>query len=135
MNFQSDYSLRNKDLANFGYQRARDAAFEAIHSLWRRRKAEGMKQKDLAARIGRDAGWVSNSLRGPGNWTMRTLGELAVGLGGEVEVSVPGLEDPIASPGNYDAYLGYRPLQPVLHPQTVSGNSAVIIKFEPANAS
>jgi transcriptional regulator with XRE-family HTH domain len=135
MTFQSDYALRDKDLADFGLQRARDAAFDAIQALWRRRKAGGMKQKDLAARIGRDPGWVSTALRGPGNWTMRTFGELAVGLGGEVEISVHALEDAIETPTNYNAYDGYRAHERDFQIAPTKTDSAVVVfKFERQHA-
>lgn len=130
MTFQSDYHLRDRDLGDFGFQRARDAAFDAVLSLWRRRKAEGMKQKDLAARIGRDPGWVSASLRGPGNWTMRTLGELAAGLGGEVEIFVHALDEPPETPANYDAYDGYRAPNK-LPPDTAIRNKPLIVRYKP----
>jgi hypothetical protein len=104
MTFLSSSDLRQRDLGDYGFARTRDAAFDAVLGLWRIRKAEGMKQKDLAANIGRDAGWVSASLKGPGNWTLRTLGELVAGLGGEVEIIVHPLEAPVYPPRNYDAY-------------------------------
>jgi hypothetical protein len=63
-----------------------------------------MKQTDLAAILGRDEGWVSRSLSGPANWTLRTLGELVSGLGGEVQIFALALEDPPPSRSNYDAY-------------------------------
>lgn len=104
MTFPSSSELRERDLGDYGFARARDAAFDAVQGLWRMRKAAGMKQKDLAANIARDRGWVSSSLKGPGNWTMRTFGELVAGLGGEIEILVHPLEVPISPPLNYDAY-------------------------------
>jgi len=104
MTFQSKLPLLPaKDLAAYGTARARDIAFDAIRSLWDRRKEEGMKQKELAALIGRDAGWVSRCFRGPGNWTFQTFGALAIGLGGEIEIIVRPIEEP-SPPTNFDAY-------------------------------
>jgi transcriptional regulator with XRE-family HTH domain len=95
--------------ADYGFARVRDAAYDAVMELWRRRKAEGMTQAELAHAIGGDAGWLSRNLRGPGNWTLRTVGRLAEALNGEVEVKVHGLEDPLPVPPNYHAYVGYEP--------------------------
>lgn len=108
MTFQSKLPpLADKDLAAYGVARAKDAAFDAIKLLWDRRKSEGMKQKELGELIGRDAASVSRCLRGPANWTFRTFGELAVGLGGEVEIMVHALEDPISGGANYDAWSDF----------------------------
>jgi transcriptional regulator with XRE-family HTH domain len=102
---RSDTEKLNR--ANYGFARVRDVAFDAISDLWRRREAEGVKQKEIAEALGRDPGWVSKNLRGPGNWTLRTIGELVEVLGGEIVIKVYALEDPLESRDNYDAYLGY----------------------------
>ena len=60
----------------YGFARARDVAFDAVQMLWRRRRAEGMKQTDIANALGHDPAWVNRNLRGPGNWTLKTIGEL-----------------------------------------------------------
>lgn len=86
-------SLPPQDLAAFGAARARDAAFDAVRDLWDRRKSEGMKQVELAQAIGRDPGWVSKTLSGPANWTMRSFGELVAAMHGEVIISVRAIED------------------------------------------
>jgi hypothetical protein len=105
---QADAGLVDRDLAEFGVARFRDQVFDAVKSLWDRREREGWTKKHLAKIIGRDPGWVSTNLRAPGNWTLRTAGELIQGLGGEAELQVAALEDPIENPRNYDAYNGYR---------------------------
>ena len=64
------------DRGDYGFARARDIAFDAVLALWRKRKAAGVKQSDIAAALGRDPAWVSKQLKGPGNWTLRTIGEL-----------------------------------------------------------
>lgn len=92
--------------ANFGFSRTRDLAFAAVRSLWRLRQSQGMKQADLAARVNRDAGWVSRKLSGPSNWTLRTFGDLVDALDGEVEIRIADLRDE-PKVGNYDAYSGY----------------------------
>src|ERR1700680_2804417 len=100
MNFTySDLSPR--ELETFGFARARDIAFNAVRDLWKRRRGQGMTQKDLAARIGRDAAWVSRSLQGPGNWTLRTIGAFVVALNGEIEIKIHDLEEQSETPTNY----------------------------------
>src|SRR5882672_11283893 len=76
--------------ADYGASRVRDAAYDAVMDLWRRRKSEGMTQTQLADALGGDAGWLSRNLRGPGNWTLRTVGRLVEALNGEVELKVHG---------------------------------------------
>jgi hypothetical protein len=98
-----------RDVGDYGFARARDIAFDAVQSLWRRRKEEGMKQVDIAHAIGRDTAWVNRSLRGPGNWTLRTFGELVYGMHGELEITVHGMEDPPSVRVNFDAYADYEP--------------------------
>lgn len=100
-------SLRPRDVTDCGFARARDIAFDAIQTLWRRRQGEGMRQMDIVTVIDRDAGWVSRNLRAPGNWTLRTIGELVEALNGELEIVVHAKEDPPERPANYSAYAGY----------------------------
>lgn len=90
----------------FGFARARDKAFGAIRDLWRKRRDEGMSQAELAGRLGRDQAWVSRKLSGPSNWTLRTFGDLADALDGEVHISIKDLRAG-ASQSNYDAYSDY----------------------------
>lgn len=90
----------------FGFARTRDKAFAAVRKLWKVRQAEGMSQLDLAIRLGRDPAWVSRKLAGPTNWTLRTLGDLADALDGEVEIHLIDL-NVAPSRRNYDAYSGY----------------------------
>ena len=108
MNFQSKpvYPV-GRDAADLGVARLRDQVFDAVLALWRRRQAEGWTQKQVAEAIGRDRAWVSRTLNAPGNWTLRTAGELIQALGGEAEVRIAALEDPPAMPSNHDAYEGY----------------------------
>jgi transcriptional regulator with XRE-family HTH domain len=106
MNF-SDKDLTAQELERFGTARARDAAYDAVMTLWRDRKSKGLTQKLLAEKIGRDRGWVSRYLRGPGNWTLKTLGAFAQGLDAEVEISIVPLEKSRNADSNSDAYSGY----------------------------
>ena len=104
---QLNVALAPRDLANFGVQSASNAAFDAVMALWGRRQHQGMKQKDLAAKIGRDPAWVSRCFSGPKNWTMRTYGELTVGLGGEPVIGARALEDGPMGSSNYDAWKAF----------------------------
>jgi hypothetical protein len=110
MPIQSDLiSLTPKERRDYGFARIRDAAFDAVSSLWARRQSEGMTQVDVANAIGGDPGWVSKNLRGPGNWTMRTFGTFVEALNGEALITVRAAEDPLPVRSNYNAYVGYEP--------------------------
>lgn len=100
-------TLSERDLADYGVARLRDQMYQAVLSLWRRRRSEGVTQKQIAEAIRRDPAWVSRNLRAPGNWTLKTAGELIQALDGEAEVKVFALEDPLESPPNHNAYDGY----------------------------
>ncbi len=101
--------LADRDLADYGVARLRDQAFDAIGALWRRRQSEGWTQKRVADAIGRDPAWVSRNLRAPGNWTLRTIGELIQALDGESEITISPLEAPLEARPNDHAYTGYLP--------------------------
>lgn len=98
--------LRQREQGDYGFARVRDQAFDAVQALWRRRQAEGMWQKDIAAFLGRKPAWVSRNLSAPGNWTLRTFGEFMQALGGEAEIQVHALEDAVRETRNHDAYDG-----------------------------
>jgi hypothetical protein len=66
-----------------------------------------MRQKDIAAFLGRKPAWVSRNLSAPGNWTLRTFGEFMQALGGEAEITVHAVEDTVGGTRNHDAYDGY----------------------------
>lgn len=97
--------LTPKERSEYGFARIRDAAFDAVQLLWRRRQSSGMTQTDVAKAINRDTGWVSKNLRGPGNWTLRSFGSLVEALGGEAQIVVRALEDPLPVRTNYHAYV------------------------------
>ena len=101
--------LVGREQGDYGFARVRDQAFDAIQALWRRRRAEGMRQKDIAAFLGREPAWVSRNLSAPGNWTLRTFGEFMQALGGEAEIKVFAVEDAPMVARNRDAYEGYLP--------------------------
>jgi hypothetical protein len=105
-------SLSPAERREFGFARARDAAFDAVSSLWARRQNEGMTQTDISNALGSDPGWVSKNLRGPGNWTLRTFGAFVEALNGEASISIRALDDPLLVRSNYHAYVGYEPAIP-----------------------
>jgi transcriptional regulator with XRE-family HTH domain len=100
--------MSQRDALIYGVERARSIAFDAVYKLWLRREAEGMTQADLARATGRDEAWVSRTLSGPGNWTIKTIGTLVQGLNGELEITAHAMEDPVpdAGPDAYERYLG-----------------------------
>ncbi|MDA8051134.1 MAG: hypothetical protein M0002_14230 [Rhodospirillales bacterium] len=126
--------LEGRDLAEYGVVRVRDQAFDAVLALWRKRSAAGLTQKALADAIGRDRAWVSKNLRAPGNWTLRTFGELVQGLNGEVEIKLAGSEDAVVQPANYYAYDGYitgpSPSMDINSAGTISLGSSVVANIE-----
>ena len=125
MSFQSDIRpLTPKERADFGFARVRDVAFDAIQTLWQRRKTEGMKQTDIVKAIGAHPTWVSKKLKAPGNWTLRTLGELAVALDGEIEIVVHAFEDKPTEPSNYHAYANYG--TEMMSPKAMSQGTQII---------
>jgi hypothetical protein len=126
-----DTECAARDAGDYAFARARDIAFDAVQTLWRRRSAAGLKQIDIARAIGRDAAWVNRSLRGPGNWTLRTIGELVFGMNGELEIAVYGMEDRPEDRTNFHAYAEYeqfavqiRVTQPSPAPNTVPATTS-----------
>jgi transcriptional regulator with XRE-family HTH domain len=61
-------------------ERARNAVFNFVHEKLREAKAEGLTQAELAHRIGKDAGRLSNTLSSPGNWEIDTVALLLFGI-------------------------------------------------------
>lgn len=101
------YVLKGRDRENFGFARVRDLAYDAVQELWQLRKTQGWNQVQLATNIGRDTGWLSRYLQGPGNWTFRTFGALVEGLDGVVEVRVRPAESIKPSNENRGPYSDY----------------------------
>jgi hypothetical protein len=101
--------LAPNERREYGFLRVRDAAFDAVSALWKRRQSEGMNQVEIANAIGGDTGWVSRNLRGPGNWTMKTFGAFVEALNGEAQITIRAMEDRPIVLTNYHAYVGYEP--------------------------
>lgn len=94
--------LTKEEIKQLNVARVRDALFDGVYALWQQRKREGLTQSTLAAELGRDRAWVSRTLRGPANWTVRSVAELLAALDGKLEVAVIPRERPAAD--NYDHY-------------------------------
>ncbi len=109
MTSRSNQVRRHTDLSDYGFARVRDLAFDAVHALFRhRQETEGTQQKDIAARLECSPARINRTLSAPGNWTLRTFGELVEALGGDVQIIVRPVEDARAAErGNYDAYEEY----------------------------
>lgn len=103
MTSKSEESAEARRAREYGFARVRDIAFDAVMVLWRRREAEGVRQADLAEKMGKDPGQLSRILSGPGNWTLKTFGELVEALDGEAEIIVHPVELTNLS-SNFDAY-------------------------------
>ena len=129
-----------EDRAKYGFGRVRNAAFDAVQGLWRRRKANGLTILELSQRLNKDPGWVSRNLKGPGNWTMRTFGGFVEGLDGEAEIIVHAIEDPVLPAPNYDAYTEIEAAANLLGglrkgPTTKGTQDTVVLPTEATRAS
>ncbi len=97
--------LTRDEIKDLNIARVRDALFDGVYQLWRKRKKQGLTQKDLATELGRDAAWVSRNLAGPRNWTVKTVAEMLMALDGKIEVEVTPRE---AQPQqNFDYYAAH----------------------------
>jgi transcriptional regulator with XRE-family HTH domain len=69
----------------YGRTVARVQVASAVWALWDRlRREHGVDQQWLADRMGKDKSWVSRLLKGPGNWTLDTVGEILEAMGGRI---------------------------------------------------
>jgi hypothetical protein len=98
--------LTNAERLELGVLRVRDAAYNAIYGLWKERQAEGLTQKDIADFLDKDQGTVSRTLAGPGNWTLKSIGELAEAMDGIVFIEVIAAEKYVSG-DNYDVYADW----------------------------
>lgn len=99
---KSDADRDVLDRRAIGFARVRDAVYDGVYELWLQRNSDGISKRDIAAFLDRDPSWVTKALSGPGNWTLKTFGELVEALDGYVELSVVPREDLISR--NYDFY-------------------------------
>lgn len=96
-----------KERAQHGAALAKDAAFDAVYVLYRRRKAEGWTNARIANNVGVDEGWLSKQFVGPRNATISSVGTLVEGMDGVLEIKVRAIEDLHSSQANYDPYTEY----------------------------
>ena len=130
---QSDLiDLTPKERREYGFLRVRDAAFDAVCTLWKRRQDEGMTQAQIASAIDGDTGWVSKNLRGPGNWTMKTFGAFVEALNGEVQISIRAMEDRLPVLTNYHAYVDYESEIPATTQATTEANIPSALRAAPS---
>lgn len=59
---------------------------ELAAQVARKLEKEGLKQKDLAERMGKSPGWISRFMNDPTNFSIKKLVEIAVALGMELDV-------------------------------------------------
>lgn len=105
MNFVWE-SFSPKENASYGEEKAKGSAHLAVRDLFYRRIREGKKQEEIAAAIGKDPAWLSRTMKGPANWTLKTLGALVIALDGELKIQVSASEDiAVNNLTNFDAYL------------------------------
>jgi hypothetical protein len=104
MIYEHESCMTPDERTDYVIARTKDAAFDAVCDLWRKRQSSGMTQSDLASAMDADEGWVSRNLRGPGNWTIRTMARFVAGLNGEVEIIIHDLTDAKHDFSNFDAY-------------------------------
>ena len=127
-----DIDLPIGDKRRLAFLRVRDTAFDAVTSLWKLRKAEGMSQKDIGDALDRDPAWVSRNLSGPANWTMKTFGEFVEALNGYATISVVPKEHVPTS--NYNVYLeGDEDMTSVLEPAEITltqSDGTVVVNVE-----
>lgn len=94
-----------KENASYGEEQAKGAAHRAVRKLFDRRILEGKNQEKIAESIGKDPAWLSRVIKGPANWTLKTLGALTVALDGDLTIDVRAVEDcRDRALSNYDAY-------------------------------
>lgn len=124
-------AMEPSELRDYVFARARDLAFDAVYALWQRRREEPRTQKALAERLQKKESWVSRSLQGPGNWTLRTLAELTEALDGELEIIVRPIEESTHRKKNSHAYENY-PTPYVANAQPVIASTGYAVRVPPS---
>lgn len=81
--FDEEVDQLEKDPEYIAYGLMVDLAAQVAKKL----KTEGLKQKDLAERLGKSEGWISRFMNDPTNFSIKKLVEIAVALGMELDVS------------------------------------------------
>lgn len=81
--FDEEVDQLEKDPEYIAYGLMVDLAAQVAKKL----QAEGLKQKDLAERLGKSQGWISRFMNDPTNFSIKKLVEIAVALSMELDVS------------------------------------------------
>ncbi len=81
--FDKEIDQLEKDPEYIAYGLMVDLAAQVAKKL----AADGLKQKDLAERLGKTPGWISRFMNDPTNFSIKKLVEIAVVLGMELDIS------------------------------------------------
>lgn len=81
--FDEEVDQLEKDPEYIAYGLMVDLAAQVAKKL----QSQGLKQKDLAERLGKSQGWISRFMNDPTNFSIKKLVEIAVALGMELDVS------------------------------------------------
>src|SRR5947199_1816019 len=79
--------------------RQEELILDATEALARALRSSGLTQSELAARLGKTKGFVSQILGGGKNLTLRTLADVAGALGCKVQIQLRA-EKAVKSPGS-----------------------------------
>ncbi|MFT8613173.1 MAG: helix-turn-helix domain-containing protein [Gluconobacter oxydans] len=118
-----------QEVEQLGHELAKHAAHAAVRQLLELRLSEGMSQRAIAEKIGRDPGWLSKTLRGPANWTLKTVGSIVEAMDGKLVINAIPKEE--SSRNNYDAYIEARECVLSKHSLHEWGNANNIQKCGP----
>lgn len=128
-------SMTKQQMRDYVSERARAIAFDAVYALWQKRHAEGRMKSALADTLGKNNSWVSRSLKGPANWTIKTLAELTYALDGDLEIIVRPLEDIKKTRRNYDIYSEYElPVNSIQNTDSSSSSISFLDRMNDLNA-
>ena len=72
----------------------RHAAYEELLQAFHEAQKTGLRQDDIATRLGRDKGFISRCLRGEGNITLRTMSNIARAMDCRLDVRLTPLDTP-----------------------------------------
>lgn len=81
--FDDEVGQLEKDPEYIAYGLMVDLAAQVARKL----HDEGLKQKELAERLGKSQGWISRFMNDPTNFSIKKLVEIAVALGMELDIS------------------------------------------------
>ncbi len=125
-----------RERAQHGAALAKDAAFDAVYALYRRRKSEGWTNARIAGNVDVDEGWLSKQFVGPRNATINSVGTLVEGLEGILEIRAYPVEDGRPYQTNYDPYAEYEsPVEQVKKVEQVPQQNKGVVMGSPDPAA